>query len=43
MMEGEGRGRRRKAERGIEKAYKVDGRWREGKRKEGGESDREGV
>ena len=42
-MEGGERGRRRKAEKVIEKAYKVDGRWREGKKKEGGESDREGV
>ena len=42
-MEGGERGRGRKAERGIEKAYNVDGRWREGKRKEGGERDREDV
>ena len=42
-MEGGERGRRRKAERGIEKTDNVDGRWREGKKKEGGERDREGV
>ena len=42
-MEGGGRGRRRKAEKVIEKTDNVDGRWREGKRKEGGERDREDV
>ena len=41
-MEGGGRGRGRKAEKGIEKTYNVDGRWREGKMMEGGERDREG-
>ena len=42
-MKGGERGRRRKAEKVIGKAYKVDERWREGKKKEGGERAREGV